>query len=78
MTRRDITFTIPIYLPDLHRDVQTIRRTMAGVRTTIATWRARAVERRELAHLDDRLRRDIGAGPADVRAEASKPFWRSN
>lgn len=44
---------------------------------TIAEWHQRAVSRRELAHLDDRMLHDIGVSTADVEREVSKPFWRS-
>jgi len=36
----------------------------------------RARERRELAHLSDRLLKDIGITRSEVLNEASKPFWR--
>ncbi len=39
-------------------------------------WVARIRQRRSLAELDDRLRRDIGLSAADVASEAAKPFWR--
>ncbi|GGG32851.1 hypothetical protein GCM10010964_20880 [Caldovatus sediminis] len=43
----------------------------------IATWRARHVERQQLAAMDHRALRDIGPTVADVRSEIGKPFWRS-
>lgn len=43
----------------------------------MALWLARWGERRDLAELDDRLLRDIGLTPADVRLECAKPWWRS-
>jgi uncharacterized protein YjiS (DUF1127 family) len=76
MTRRDITLTIPVYLPDLPRDLRTIRRTVARARTTLAIWRKRAAERRELADMPDHLRRDMGLSLDDLKREATKPFWR--
>jgi len=33
-------------------------------------------QRRELANLDHRMLRDIGAALGDVSRECSKPFWR--
>ncbi len=39
-------------------------------------WRRRARQRRELAALPPRLRRDIGLTEARAAAEARKPFWR--
>jgi uncharacterized protein YjiS (DUF1127 family) len=42
----------------------------------LATWRKRLRERRELAMLDHRMRRDIGVTPSEVEHEVNKPFWR--
>ena len=76
MTRRDITLTIPVFLPEIGHDVRAVRRTLARLRDTAARWRARAAERRELADMPDHLRRDIGLSFEDLRREANKPFWR--
>ncbi len=43
----------------------------------VATWRARAGERRALATMNDHELRDIGITRADVWAETDKPFWRA-
>lgn len=43
----------------------------------VAEWHQRAVSRRELAQLDDRMLQDIGVNNVDVEREISKPFWRS-
>ncbi|HEV7268376.1 MAG TPA: DUF1127 domain-containing protein [Falsiroseomonas sp.] len=42
---------------------------------TLATWHARAGERRALAALGHRDLRDIGLTPGEALAEANKPFW---
>lgn len=76
MTRRDISVTIPIVVPELSRDVRAIRRAVAGIHHTLATWRARAAERGALGDMPDHLRRDMGLSLDDVRREANKPFWR--
>ncbi|MBE0562755.1 MAG: DUF1127 domain-containing protein [Ochrobactrum anthropi] len=39
-------------------------------------WRQRKRTRTLLASFDDRMLKDIGLSPADVRREASKPFWK--
>ena len=44
---------------------------------TVALWRQRARQRRQLLALDDRLYRDIGVNPLDAYREAQKPFWRA-
>lgn len=44
---------------------------------TVATWRARARARRDLAAMDDRMRRDIGLSRYQVLNETNKPFWRA-
>jgi uncharacterized protein YjiS (DUF1127 family) len=43
----------------------------------LAAWQDRAVERRRLAGLDDRMLRDIGLDRAAAMNEVAKPFWRS-
>ena len=43
----------------------------------LATWRRRTRQRRELAGLDYRTRRDIGVSPSEVARECAKPFWRA-
>lgn len=50
---------------------------MERVLDTLAQWRMRALTRRELARLDDRMLADIGISQADVENEASKHFWQS-
>lgn len=42
----------------------------------VSLWFARWRERRDLAELDERMLRDIGLTPADVRFESEKPWWR--
>jgi uncharacterized protein YjiS (DUF1127 family) len=42
---------------------------------TLAMWRERARQRRDLQRLSDRDLRDIGLDRATAMREASKPFW---
>ncbi len=42
---------------------------------TLATWRNRAVSRRQLSRLDSRMLNDIGLSDFDAKLEAAKPFW---
>lgn len=53
-----------------------VAETIAALAQTLATWRRRARERRELATLDARTIHDIGLVPSTVLFEANKPFWR--
>ena len=51
-----------------------------GIRSAarlLALWRRRAVEKRELASLDERGLHDIGLTRADVQVAIAKPFWRA-
>jgi uncharacterized protein YjiS (DUF1127 family) len=43
---------------------------------TLREWRRRRAERGELAHLDERMIRDVGLDPGTVYYEASQSFWR--
>ncbi len=51
--------------------------TFAAVADTIAIWRRRSRERRELASLDQRTMRDLGMTASQAAFEANKPFWRT-
>lgn len=44
--------------------------------TTVRVWRRRAHSRRQIEHLDEHLRRDIGLTREQLRREATKPFWK--
>lgn len=44
---------------------------------TLRVWHDRAVERRELLELDERILRDCGLDRAEVQRIARKPFWRA-
>ena len=39
-------------------------------------WQRRANDRHALAHLDDRMRRDLGLSRSEIAWESRKPFWR--
>ncbi len=43
---------------------------------TVAIWKARSHQRRQLALLDSRMLEDIGLTTNDVRSELAKPFWK--
>jgi|SRR5450755_786194 uncharacterized protein YjiS (DUF1127 family) len=43
---------------------------------SLREWRRRSVARRELAHLDERILRDIGIDPGTVNYEMQQSFWR--
>lgn len=44
---------------------------------TLRVWHDRAVERRELLELDERILRDCGLDRSEVERIARKPFWRA-
>ncbi len=48
-----------------------------SVLDTFALWRQRAITRRELARLDDRMLHDIGISQNEVESEIGKPFWKA-
>jgi uncharacterized protein YjiS (DUF1127 family) len=43
--------------------------------TSVLAWRERTRQRKALAGLNDRMRRDIGLSAADIHRESNKPFW---
>lgn len=49
---------------------------VVGVFDLIQTWQDRTKQRRQLAALDERMLRDIGASAADVERETGKWFWQ--
>ena len=49
---------------------------LRDVSALLREWRRRGRDRRELAGLDYRMRRDIGVTPGDIARECAKPFWR--
>jgi uncharacterized protein YjiS (DUF1127 family) len=88
MTRRAITFTVTIPMPDaaplltrltrvaLLTRVTWAWRGLAGVRRLFGVWARRAVERRELSRMNAHQLHDIGVRADEGRREAEKPFWR--
>jgi uncharacterized protein YjiS (DUF1127 family) len=44
---------------------------------TVDAWAQRARDRRDLAELDERQRRDMGLDLDAIRRETNKPFWRA-
>ncbi len=42
---------------------------------TLLTWQERDQQRRALAQLDARMRKDVGLSRAEVDLELRKPFW---
>ena len=58
---------------------RSVVRVLAMAAAACADWLRRAAERssqrRALAHLSDRLLRDIGLSRAEAETEVRKPFW---
>jgi|GEM_PF-5136125 len=55
----------------LHR----LREPVWAAITRLQRWRQLSRDRSELAQLSDDCLRDIGLSRADVRREATRPFW---
>lgn len=47
-----------------------------GLRLMLATWQARARQRRQLLELDERLLADVGISRSAALATGRRPFWR--
>jgi uncharacterized protein YjiS (DUF1127 family) len=54
----------------------TLRRPFKSGVEIVRLWRRRVEERRQLAEMDERDRRDLGLTRVDVIREINKPFWR--
>jgi uncharacterized protein YjiS (DUF1127 family) len=52
-------------------------RALRGVCTPFVQWWRNSEARRRLDRLDDRLLRDAGFDPEEVRHEAHKPLWKA-
>ena len=50
---------------------------LGQARTLVASWRRRAVGRRQLASLSGYQLRDIGLSVAEANREVAKPFWQA-
>jgi uncharacterized protein YjiS (DUF1127 family) len=48
---------------------------MRAAIATMALWRERARQRRQLAEMSPQMLADIGVSVSAARAEASRPFW---
>ncbi len=68
-----------LHLPRHRLDLRSIAFVSLLVRAidSLAEWRSRARERRQLSALSDAMLKDIGVSRADASAEFEKPFWRS-
>lgn len=59
-----------------HATGQALARVWRWLVTRIEVWHDRALTRRQLAEMDDRLLKDIGLTRLDAEQEYTKPFWR--
>ena len=72
-------FALPSAAALAHRAAHAVSTLVAGVvvgvPNTLYTWQQRYRMRRELAHPDERLLRDMGISRYDAVREARRPFW---
>ncbi len=54
----------------------TIGRVATRLIEVLLQWQDRAIQRRHLGQLNERMLRDIGLDRADVSREIDTPFWR--
>jgi uncharacterized protein YjiS (DUF1127 family) len=73
------SITTPLSFPVPAPALRVGSHVVQGFRRAVATaleWRQRAHERRQLASMDARMRRDLGLSNLDLWCEVNKPFWR--
>jgi uncharacterized protein YjiS (DUF1127 family) len=51
-------------------------RLLTNLVSQVAQWQERAMSRRLLRQLDDRMLRDVGLNRCDVDRECTKHFWQ--
>ncbi len=56
--------------------VAMLKTRLPGLFGLIATWHARAAQRRELLDLDAHLLEDVGISRAEALDHGQRPFWR--
>ena len=59
------------------RPTQSLIEWLSPLGQILGSWHQRAVQRHQLAMLDDHLLKDIGLDRRTVEAEVAKPFWRA-
>jgi len=62
-----------VRLPDIRRKAHS---DATSILDLAKCFYQRAVQRRRLAAMDDRMLQDIGISRVDALREAAKPFWR--
>ena len=77
MSRRALTFTITIPIPDVGLVPTAFVRPLVKTWNVLLVWQKREDDRRHLAEMDARMRRDVGLRWEDVQREIRKPFWRA-
>ncbi len=59
-----------------HPSRSSLARSLAQLWVTLKLWHRRALERDQLARMDERALHDIGLSRGAIYAELQKPFWR--
>jgi uncharacterized protein YjiS (DUF1127 family) len=76
MSRREVTFTLSIPVPETG-DLKTLVRGLPGrVWRALLVYQERASSRAVMRTMDERMRKDMGIRYEDALREAYKPFWR--
>lgn len=50
---------------------------LAGIFFMFRLWHTRAVQRRQLAELEEWRRQDVGLSADQIKKEVAKPFWQA-
>jgi uncharacterized protein YjiS (DUF1127 family) len=69
--------TMPTHDLAFHRPRSPGARAPSGVAAPLAGWWRAWRDRRELAHLDDHMLRDLGLTRGDLDAALGQPFWQA-
>ena len=76
MSRREVTFTLSIPVPETGELKALVRGLPGRVWRALLVYQERASSRAVMRTMDARMRKDMGVSYEDALREAYKPFWR--